>query len=99
MLKTASATIALLALANPALAAGCATPSEAAALKTVDDVIAPGLKVLFCGINPGLYTAYTGNHFAGPSNRFYPTLYASGFTPTAMNFVPASVYPSRSMTK
>ena len=54
---------------------------EAAALKTVEDVIAPGLKVLFCGINPGLYTAYTGNHFAGPSNRFYPTLYASGFTP------------------
>jgi TDG/mug DNA glycosylase family protein len=54
---------------------------EAAALKTVEDVIAPGLKVLFCGINPGLYTAHTGNHFAGPSNRFYPTLYASGFTP------------------
>lgn len=54
---------------------------EAAASRTVRDVIAPGLRVLFCGINPGLYTAYTGNHFAGPGNRFYPALYAGGFTP------------------
>ena len=48
---------------------------------TVEDVIAPGLKVLFCGINPGLYTAATGHHFARPGNRFWPALYASGFTP------------------
>src|SRR5512143_1205787 len=54
---------------------------EAAAGKTVPDVIAPGLKVLFCGINPGLYSGYTGHHFARPGNRFWPTLYAAGFTP------------------
>jgi TDG/mug DNA glycosylase family protein len=52
----------------------------AAADRVVADVIAPGLKVLFCGINPGLYTAYTGHHFARPGNRFWPTLHAAGFT-------------------
>jgi double-stranded uracil-DNA glycosylase len=59
------------------------TPDEvrAAADKTVRDVIAPNLKVLFCGINPGLYTAAVGHHFARPGNRFWPTLYAAGFTP------------------
>lgn len=46
----------------------------------VQDVIAPGLRVLFCGINPGLYTAYTGHHFARPGNRFWPALYRAGFT-------------------
>ena len=48
--------------------------------KTVHDVIAPGLRVLFCGINPGLYTAAVGHHFARPGNRFWPALYKSGFT-------------------
>jgi len=48
--------------------------------KIVPDVIARGLRVLFCGINPGLYTAATGYHFARPGNRFWPALYASGFT-------------------
>jgi double-stranded uracil-DNA glycosylase len=43
-------------------------------------VIGPGLRVLFSGINPGLYSAATGHHFARPGNRFWPTLYASGFT-------------------
>src|SRR6266849_7752286 len=52
-----------------------------AAGKTVPDVIAPGLEVLFCGINPGLYTAATGHHFARPGNRFWPVLHAAGFTP------------------
>ena len=52
----------------------------AATGKTVRDVIAPGLKVLFCGINPGLYTAAVGHHFARPGNRFWPALYAAGFT-------------------
>ena len=52
----------------------------AAAGKTVRDVIAPGLRVLFCGINPGLYTAAVGHHFARPGNRFWPALFASGFT-------------------
>ncbi|PYS81866.1 MAG: G/U mismatch-specific DNA glycosylase [Acidobacteria bacterium] len=51
-----------------------------AAGKTVPDVIAPGLRVLFCGINPGLYTAALGHHFARPGNRFWPALHASGFT-------------------
>jgi TDG/mug DNA glycosylase family protein len=46
----------------------------------VPDVIAPGLRVLFCGINPGLYTAWAGHHFARPGNRFWPALFASGFT-------------------
>ena len=45
------------------------------------DVIGPDLKVLFCGINPGLYSAATGNHFARPGNRFWPALHAGGFTP------------------
>jgi double-stranded uracil-DNA glycosylase len=52
----------------------------AAAGKTVPDVIAHGLRVLFCGINPGLYTAAVGHHFARPGNRFWPALHASGFT-------------------
>ena len=52
----------------------------AATEKTVRDVIAPDLRVLFCGINPGLYTAAVGHHFARPGNRFWPTLYAAGFT-------------------
>lgn len=53
---------------------------EAARDGTVPDVIAPGLRVLFCGINPSLYSAAVGAHFAGPSNRFWPTLHAAGFT-------------------
>lgn len=52
----------------------------AAAGKSVRDVIAPGLRVLFCGINPGLYTAAIGHHFGRPGNRFWPTLFAAGFT-------------------
>lgn len=52
----------------------------AAVDKTVRDVIAPDLRVLFCGINPGLYTAAVGHHFARPGNRFWPALYAGGFT-------------------
>jgi TDG/mug DNA glycosylase family protein len=53
----------------------------AAVSLTVPDVIAPDLKVLFCGINPGLYTAAIGHHFGRPGNRFWPVLHASGFTP------------------
>lgn len=51
-----------------------------AAGKTVEDVIAPRLRVLFCGINPGLYTAAVGHHFARPGNRFWPALHRGGFT-------------------
>jgi TDG/mug DNA glycosylase family protein len=59
------------------------TPADlaAAAGKTVPDLIAPGLKVLFCGINPGLYSGATGHHFARPGNRFWPALHLAGFTP------------------
>jgi double-stranded uracil-DNA glycosylase len=52
----------------------------AAGNRTVPDLIALGLDVLFCGINPGLYSAATGHHFARPGNRFWPTLHAAGFT-------------------
>ena len=65
----------------------CGVPKPTAAdlaaahAKTVPDVVAPGLSVLFCGINPGLYSAATGHHFARPGNRFWPALHQSGFTP------------------
>ncbi|MEU8579507.1 G/U mismatch-specific DNA glycosylase [Streptomyces abikoensis] len=54
---------------------------EAARDRLVPDVVAAGLDVLFCGINPGLLSAATGHHFARPGNRFWPVLHASGFTP------------------
>ena len=54
---------------------------EAARDKVIPDVIRPGLRVLFSGINPGLYSAAVGYHFARPGNRFWPTLHQSGFTP------------------
>ena len=57
---------------------------EAARDRTIPDVLpAEGtpLRVLFCGINPGLYSAATGWHFARPGNRFWPALHLSGFTP------------------
>ena len=48
---------------------------------TVPDLIGPDLDVLFCGINPGLYTAAIGHHFGRPGNRFWPALFGAGFTP------------------
>lgn len=53
----------------------------AATTKRVPDLVAPNLIVLFAGINPGLYTAAIGRHFGRPGNRFWPALYAGGFTP------------------
>jgi TDG/mug DNA glycosylase family protein len=53
---------------------------DAARDRTIPDVAAPGLRVLFAGINPGLYSAATGYHFARPGNRFWPALRDSGFT-------------------
>ena len=47
----------------------------------IPDIIGPDLDVLFCGINPGLVSALTGQHFARPGNRFWPALHRSGFTP------------------
>jgi TDG/mug DNA glycosylase family protein len=52
----------------------------AAKNKGIRDVIAPGLRVLFVGINPGLYTAWSGHHFARPGNRFWPALHGAGFS-------------------
>lgn len=46
----------------------------------VPDLVGPGLKLLFVGINPGLWTAAVGTHFAHPGNRFYPALAAGGVT-------------------
>lgn len=57
----------------------------AAADKLVDDVIADDLTVLFCGINPGLYTAAVGHHFARPGNRFWPALHKAGYTPYVLS--------------
>lgn len=48
--------------------------------RTTEDLIDYDLKVLFCGINPGLYSAATGFHFARPGNRFWKALFAAGFT-------------------
>jgi TDG/mug DNA glycosylase family protein len=58
------------------------TRAEIAAARgrTVPDIIAPGLKVLFVGINPSLYSAAVGHHFARPGNRFWPALHAAGFS-------------------
>lgn len=53
----------------------------AAAGRTIPDVVAPGLRVLFCGINPGRYSGATGHHFARPGNRFWRAVHESGFTP------------------
>jgi TDG/mug DNA glycosylase family protein len=65
-------------------ATSSARPSKAELLaarsRRLRDVIGPDLKVLFCGINPGLYSAATGNHFARPGNRFWPALHKAGFT-------------------
>jgi TDG/mug DNA glycosylase family protein len=53
--------------------------------KVLADLIAPDLRVLFCGINPGLYSGATGHHFARPGNRFWPALHAGGFTPRQLS--------------
>lgn len=49
-------------------------------MSVIADVAGPDLRVLFCGINPGLLSAQLGQHFARPGNRFWKVLYASGFT-------------------
>lgn len=60
---------------------------EAARGGRVRDLIAKDLRVLFCGINPSLYSAAVGHHFARPGNRFWPALHGAGFTPVLL--VPA----------
>src|SRR5215207_1870010 len=49
--------------------------------RTVPDLVASGLSILFVGINPGLYSGATRHHFARPGNRFWPALHKSGITP------------------
>ena len=63
------------------------TPEEiaGAAGRTLPDLGGPGLRVLFSGINPSLYSAATGHHFARPGNRFWPALHRSGFTPRRLH--------------
>lgn len=56
----------------------------AAAGRRIPDLIAPGLDVLFCGINPGLYSGATGLHFARPGNRFWRALHEGGLTATLL---------------
>ncbi len=61
---------------------------DAARSRTVPDVLPPpgaAFSVLFCGINPGLYSAATGFHFARPGNRFWPALHGAGFTPRRLD--------------
>jgi TDG/mug DNA glycosylase family protein len=59
------------------------TPADLAGAegRTVPDVLRPELDVLFCGINPGLWSAAVGHHFARPGNRFWKALHLGGFTP------------------
>jgi len=52
---------------------------------SLPDILAPGLDVIFCGINPGMRAAETGHHFMGRSNRFWKTMHLSGFTPTRID--------------
>jgi TDG/mug DNA glycosylase family protein len=68
----------------PRVARPTAADLRVAAGRTIRDVIAPDLDVLFCGINPGLYSAATGFHFARPGNRFWPALASAGFTLTRL---------------
>jgi TDG/mug DNA glycosylase family protein len=58
---------------------------EAAIGTTVRDILSPGLDVVFCGINPGLYSGATGHHFARPGNRFWKALFGAGFTPELLS--------------
>ncbi|MEU8241943.1 G/U mismatch-specific DNA glycosylase [Actinoplanes missouriensis] len=66
----------------------------AAAGRTIPDLLGPDLRVLFSGINPSLYSAATGHHFARPGNRFWPALHGAGFTdrllhPSEQHLLPA----------
>lgn len=58
---------------------------EAARDRVLPDLLRPGLRIVFCGINPGLWSAATGHHFARPGNRFWPALHAAGLTPRQLD--------------
>ncbi|GGK71765.1 G/U mismatch-specific DNA glycosylase [Mangrovihabitans endophyticus] len=80
---------------------GVRRPSRAelagAAGGTIADVGGPGLRVLFCGINPSLYSAATGWHFARPGNRFWPALHRSGFTERLLHPSEQAELPARGL--
>ncbi len=71
-----------MALPDQVPIAACPTPAQVAAAygQTIPDLVRPGLRVLFAGINPSLYSAAVGYHFARPGNRFWPAMHRSGFT-------------------
>ncbi len=67
---------------------------EAARQLTLPDLIGPELRVLFSGINPGLYSAAIGHHFGRPGNRFWPALHAGGFTDRVLSpYEEATILP------
>jgi TDG/mug DNA glycosylase family protein len=55
------------------------------AVAGLPDLLAPNLKVIFCGINPGLSAAAQGHHFLNRSNRFWRVLHLAGFTPAEIS--------------
>ncbi len=63
------------------------TREEVAAARgrTIRDVLGPGIRVLLVGINPSLYSAAVGHHFARPGNRFWKALHAAGFTESVLS--------------
>ena len=62
------------------------TPADlvAARDRQIEDVIGPSLRILFVGINPGLWSGATGHHFAKPGNRFWKALHGAGLTPSLL---------------
>lgn len=58
--------------------------SSSTSVQSLPDILAPGLSVVFCGINPGMLAASTGRHFAGHGNRFWRVMHLAGFTPTQL---------------
>jgi TDG/mug DNA glycosylase family protein len=60
---------------------------------TIPDLVAPGLRVLLCGINPGLMSAAIGHHFGNPANRLWPTLHLAGFTPRRLHPTESPLLP------
>jgi double-stranded uracil-DNA glycosylase len=66
----------------------------AAAGRAIPDVLAPHLDVVFVGINPGLYSAAVGHHFARPGNRFWKTLHGAGFTDRVLDPAEDTELPS-----
>src|SRR5690349_2796266 len=70
-----------IAIAQPPSCDPKSTVKRSATVKPLPDVLGTSIRVLFAGINPSLYSAERGHHYAGPGNRFWPALYGSGFTP------------------